>query len=121
MSVDIQYGKKCMLVVKFSDGMGIIILCFFYFGVVQWFIMMLGNMVWCFGEVCIGKWGIEMMYFEFKLVDEDVLLLEELLMLVYFIIDGVKQLIFCNLIDQVLKLLDKGVLVDLLFDGIYDD
>lgn len=52
--------------------------------------MMLGNMVWCFGEVCIGKWGIEMMYFEFKLVDEDVLLLEELLMLVYFIIDGVK-------------------------------
>lgn len=79
-----------MLVVKLSDGIGIIILCFFYFGVVQCIMMFSGNIVCCFGEVCIGKWGIEMMYFEFKLVDEDVFLVEELFMLVYFIIEGVK-------------------------------
>jgi len=71
MSADIQYGKKRMLVVKLSDGTGTITLRFFHFGAVQRSIMTPGNTVRCFGEVRTGKWGIEMMHPEFKLVDED--------------------------------------------------
>ena len=121
MSADIQYGKKRMLVVKLSDGTGTITLRFFHFGAVQRSIMTPGNTVRCFGEVRTGKWGIEMMHPEFKLVDEDAPITEESLTPVYPTTDGVKQLTLRNLTEQALQLLDKGALADLLPDGIYDD
>lgn len=52
--------------------------------------MMFGNELCCFGEICMGKWGLEMMYFEFKFIEVDIEELEEILILVYFIIEGVK-------------------------------
>ena len=120
-SADIQYGKKRMLVVKLSDGTGTITLRFFHFGAVQRTMMSPGNTVRCFGEVRTGKWGIEMMHPEFKLVDEDAPLAEESLTPVYPTTEGVKQLTLRNLTEQALALLDKGALADLLPEGMYDN
>ncbi|CAD5255696.1 ATP-dependent DNA helicase [Alteromonas sp. 38] len=120
-SADIQYGKKRMLVVKLSDGTGTITLRFFHFGAVQRTMMTPGNVIRCFGEVRTGKWGIEMMHPEFKLIDEDAPLEAESLTPVYPTTEGVKQLTLRNLTDQALKMLDKGALADLLPDGMYSD
>ncbi|ALM92349.1 ATP-dependent DNA helicase RecG [Alteromonas stellipolaris] len=120
-SADIQYGKKRMLVVKLSDGTGTITLRFFHFGAVQRTMMTPGNVIRCFGEVRTGKWGIEMMHPEFKLIDEDAPLEAESLTPVYPTTEGVKQLTLRNLTDQALKMLDKGALADLLPEGMYSD
>ncbi len=120
-SADIQYGKKRMLVVKLSDGTGTITLRFFHFGAVQRTMMTPGNVIRCFGEVRTGKWGIEMMHPEFKLIDEEAPLEAESLTPVYPTTEGVKQLTLRNLTDQALKMLDKGALADLLPEGMYSD
>jgi len=121
MNADIQYGKKRMLVVKISDGTGTITLRFFHFGAVQRTMMTPGNVVRCFGEIRTGKWGIEMMHPEFKVVDEDAPPIEESLTPVYPTTEGIKQLTLRNLTEQALALLDKGALTDLLPEGIYDN
>ena len=120
-SADIQYGKKRMLVVKLSDGTGTITLRFFHFGAVQRTMMTPGNVVRCFGEIRTGKWGIEMMHPEFKLVDESAPPSEESLTPVYPTTEGIKQLTLRSLTDQALVMLDKGALADLLPQGLYDN
>ncbi len=119
MSADIQYGKKRMLVVKLSDGTGTITLRFFHFGTLQRNMMTPGNELRCFGEIRTGKWGLEMMHPEFKLIEADTEELEETLTPVYPTTEGVKQLTLRNLTEQALAMLDKGALNDLLPDGMY--
>ena len=119
MSADIQYGKKRMLVVKHSDGTGTITLRFFHFGTLQRNMMTPGNELRCFGEIRTGKWGLEMMHPEFKLIEADTEELEETLTPVYPTTEGVKQLTLRNLTEQALAMLDKGALNDLLPDGMY--
>lgn len=119
MSADIQYGKKRMLVVKLSDGTGTITLRFFHFGALQRNMMTPGNELRCFGEIRTGKWGLEMMHPEFKLIEADTEELEETLTPVYPTTEGVKQLTLRNLTEQALAMLDKGALNDLLPDGMY--
>ena len=119
MSADIQYGKKRMLVVKLSDGTGTITLRFFHFGTLQRNMMTPGNELRCFGEIRTGKWGLEMMHPEFKLIEADTEELEETLTPVYPTTEGVKQLTLRNLTEQALAMLDKGALKDLLPDGMY--
>ena len=119
MSADIQYGKKRMLVVKLSDGTGTITLRFFHFGTLQRNMMTPGNELRCFGEIRTGKWGLEMMHPEFKLIEADTEEMEETLTPVYPTTEGVKQLTLRNLTEQALAMLDKGALNDLLPDGMY--
>ena len=119
MSADIQYGKKRMLVVKLSDGTGTITVRFFHFGTLQRNMMTPGNELRCFGEIRTGKWGLEMMHPEFKLIEADTEELEETLTPVYPTTEGVKQLTLRNLTEQALAMLDKGALNDLLPDGMY--
>ncbi|WP_321174027.1 ATP-dependent DNA helicase RecG [Alteromonas pelagimontana] len=116
---DIQYGKKRMLVVKVSDGTGTITLRFFHFGALQRTMLSPGNEVRCFGEIRAGKFGLEMMHPEFKLLDEDYTTVEETLTPVYPTTEGVKQLTLRSLSEQGLALLDKGALADLLPAGMY--
>ena len=119
MSADIQYGKKRMLVVKLSDGTGTITLRFFHFGTLQRNMMTPGNELRCFGEIRTGKWGLEMMHPEFKLIEADTEELEETLTPVYPTTEGVKQLTPRNLTEQALAILDNGALNYLLPDGMY--
>lgn len=118
-AADIQYGKKRMLVVKVSDGTGTITLRFFHFGALQRTMLTPGNEVRCFGEIRAGKWGLEMMHPEFKVIEDTELEVEDSLTPVYPTTEGVKQLTLRNLTEQALALLDKGALADLLPAGMY--
>lgn len=121
MSADIQYGKRRMLLVKVSDGSASITLRFFHFSAAQTKSLAVGNIIRAFGEVRTGKSNLEMMHPEYKIVDDpENTSLEESLTPVYPTTEGVKQLTLRNLTDQALKQLDKGALLELLPDGLYE-
>ena len=116
----VQFGRKRMLVVRINDGTGSISLRFFHFSAAQKNMLDKGQHVRCFGEVRTGKHGLEMMHPEFKLVDDEATsTVEESLTPVYPTTEGVKQLTLRNLTEQALKLLDNGVLNDILPPGLY--
>lgn len=121
MSADIQYGKRRMLLVKVSDGSASITLRFFHFSAAQTKSLAVGNIIRAFGEVRTGKSNLEMMHPEYKIVDDpENTSLEESLTPVYPTTEGVKQLTLRNLTEQALKQLDKGALLELLPDGLYE-
>ena len=120
MSSDIQYGRKRMLLVRVSDGTGTITLRFFHFSSAQVKSLENGATIRCFGEVRPGKFGLEMMHPEYKVVkNDDPASLEESLTPVYPTTEGVKQITLRNLTEQALALLNKGGLAELLPDGLY--
>lgn len=120
-SADIQYGRRRMLLVKVSDGSASITLRFFHFSVGQTKSLAVGNIIRAFGEVRTGKTSLEMMHPEYKIVDDpENMNLEESLTPVYPTTEGVKQLTLRNLTEQALKQLDKGALLELLPDGLYE-
>lgn len=121
MSSDIQYGRKRMLLVRVSDGTNTITLRFFHFSSAQVKSLENGATIRCFGEVRAGKFGLEMMHPEYKVVNtDDIANLEESLTPVYPTTEGVKQITLRNLTDQALGLLDKGGLAELMPDGLYE-
>ena len=120
-SSSVQFGRKRMLVVRINDGTGSLSLRFFHFTAAQKNMLDKGQHVRCFGEVCTGKHGLEMMHPEFKLVDEDSPnSVEDSLTPVYPTTEGVKQLTLRKLSEQALALLEKGVLDDILPNGLYE-
>ena len=121
MAADIQYGKRRMLLVKVSDGTATITLRFFHFSAAQTKSLAIGNTIRAFGEVRTGKSNLEMMHPEYKIVDDpENTSLEESLTPVYPTTEGVKQLTLRNLTEQALKQLDKGALLELLPNGLYE-
>jgi len=121
MSADIQYGKRRMLLVKVSDGTGSVTLRFFHFSAAQTKSLAMGNIIRAFGEVRTGKANLEMMHPEYKIVDDpENTSLEESLTPVYPTTEGVRQLTLRSLTEQALKQLDKGALLELLPNGLYE-
>jgi len=121
MSADIQYGKRRMLLVKVSDGSASVTLRFFHFSAAQTKSLAIGNIIRAFGEVRTGKVNLEMMHPEYKMVDDpENTSLEESLTPVYPTTEGVRQLTLRNLTEQALKQLDKGALLELLPNGLYE-
>jgi ATP-dependent DNA helicase RecG len=121
MSADIQYGKRRMLLVKVSDGTGSVTLRFFHFSAAQTKSLAIGNIIRAFGEVRTGKANLEMMHPEYKIVDDpENTSLEESLTPVYPTTEGVRQLTLRSLTEQALKQLDKGALLELLPNGLYE-
>lgn len=121
MSADIQYGKRRMLLVKVSDGCGSVTLRFFHFSAAQTKSLAIGNIIRAFGEVRTGKANLEMMHPEYKIVDDpENTSLEESLTPVYPTTEGVRQLTLRNLTEQALRQLDKGALLELLPNGLYE-
>jgi ATP-dependent DNA helicase RecG len=121
MSSDIQYGKRRMLLVKVSDGCGSVTLRFFHFSAAQTKSLAIGNIIRAFGEVRTGKANLEMMHPEYKIVDDpENMSLEESLTPVYPTTEGVRQLTLRNLTEQALRQLDKGALLELLPNGLYE-
>lgn len=120
MSSDIQFGRKRMLVVRISDSTGTLTLRFFHFSAAQKNSLEKGVTIRCFGEVRAGKFGLEMMHPEYKLVDLDQPApLQESLTPVYPATEGIRQITLRNLTDQGLSLLTKGGLAELLPEGLY--
>ena len=120
MSCDVQFGRKRMLIVRISDGTGTVTLRFFHFSAAQKNNLEIGKHIRCFGEVRAGKYGLEIMHPEYKVIKpEQTEHMEESLTPVYPTTEGVKQLTLRNLSEQALLLLQKGGLAELLPEGLY--
>lgn len=121
MSCDIQFGRKRMLVVRISDTTGTITLRFFHFSAAQKNNLENGTKIRAFGEVRAGKFGLEMMHPEYKLLSSEAPgQLEEALTPVYPATEGVKQATLRNLTEQALTYLKRGGLTELLPEGLYE-
>ncbi|MGQ8364287.1 ATP-dependent DNA helicase RecG [Glaciecola sp. 1036] len=122
VSADIKYGRKRMLVVKLADGTGGINLRFFHFSAAQLKGFTTGTTVRAFGEVRTGPSGLEMMHPEYKVVsDGSAAGMEESLTPIYPTTEGVNQLTLRKLSSQALTQLNKGALLDLLPQGLYNN
>ena len=120
MSCDVQFGRKRMLIVRMSDSTGTITLRFFHFSAAQKNSLEKGTHIRCFGEVRAGKYGLEIMHPEYKIISTDSSVqLAESLTPVYPSTEGVKQVTLRNLTEQALGLLDKGGLAELLPNDVY--
>lgn len=121
MSCDIQFGRKRMLVVRISDTTGTITLRFFHFSAAQKNNLENGTKIRAFGEIRAGKFGLEMMHPEYKLLNSEApKQLEEALTPVYPATEGVKQATLRNLTEQALTYLKRGGLAELLPEGLYE-
>jgi ATP-dependent DNA helicase RecG len=121
MSCDIQFGRKRMLVVRISDTTGTITLRFFHFSAAQKNNLENGTKIRAFGEIRAGKFGLEMMHPEYKLLNTEAKgQLEEALTPVYPATEGVKQVTLRNLTEQALTYLKRGGLAELLPEGLYE-
>lgn len=121
MSCEVTFGRTRMMLVRVSDDTGTVTLRFFHFNAAQKNSMVTGSVIRCFGEVRVGKFGLEMMHPEYKLLGESsAVVLEESLTPVYPTTEGIKQMTLRNLSNQALALLAKGGLAELLPEGLYN-
>jgi ATP-dependent DNA helicase RecG len=119
-SCEVTFGRTRMMLVRVGDDTGTVTLRFFHFNAAQKNSMETGSTIRCFGEVRLGKFGLEMMHPEYKLLGEgSAAVLEESLTPVYPTTEGVKQMTLRNLSSQALALLAKGGLAELLPEGLY--
>ncbi|MFC3095328.1 ATP-dependent DNA helicase RecG [Alteromonas sediminis] len=119
VNANIQYGKKRMLVVKLQDAADQITVRFFHFGKLQREAMTPGNTLRCFGEIKLGKVGLEMMHPEFTLLEDSNSPVEDTLTPVYPTTEGIRQGTLRALTEEALTRLANSTLTDLLPDGIY--
>ncbi|MGO1295707.1 MAG: ATP-dependent DNA helicase RecG [Vibrio sp.] len=119
--VDTTFGRRKMLTVKLSDGNGSITLRFFNFNAGMKNTFTDDRMVYAYGEIKRGQYGLEIVHPDYKFftpaTQPDV---EPNLTPVYPTTDGLRQAILRNLTDQALALLDKAAVQELLPSGLYD-
>ncbi|MGN4998849.1 ATP-dependent DNA helicase RecG [Aeromonas sp. 80P] len=113
-------GRRRMMVCRISDGTGTLTLRFFNFTAAQKNSLAAGRLIRCFGEVRLGKYGLEMAHPEYKLLGEEQAgQTEEALTPVYPTTEGLRQLTLRNLTDQALAQLDLYGVEELLPAGLY--
>ncbi|QCG49641.1 ATP-dependent DNA helicase RecG [Aeromonas schubertii] len=113
-------GRKRMLVCRISDGSGSITLRFFNFTAAQKNSLSAGRLMRCFGEIRPGKFGLEIIHPEYKLLGEEQAgQAEEALTPVYPTTEGLRQLTLRGLTDQALVLLAEHGVEELLPAGLY--
>ncbi len=90
---DIRFGRRRSLLVRISDGTGVLMLRFFHFSSTQQAAIKRGTRLRCYGEVRNGPTGYEMVHPEYKGVGEaDDAGLEERLTPIYPTTEGMHQL-----------------------------
>lgn len=117
---NIILSRRRMMVVTINDGTANMNLRFFNYSGAQTKNLCRGQAIRCFGEIKRGVDGFEIIHPEYKFLDQDNdVEVDETLTPVYPTTDGLKQLTLRNLTEQALTYLDKGMLTELLPDGLY--
>lgn len=105
---DISFGRRRSLLVYLSDGTGHITLRFFYFNAVQQRnLSQRSARIRCYGEVRLGKAGLEMIHPEYRFCHEP-LPIEESLTPIYPATEGLQQLSLRKLTAEALQFLQKN-------------
>ncbi|MGV3593553.1 MAG: OB-fold nucleic acid binding domain-containing protein, partial [Gammaproteobacteria bacterium] len=104
----VMFGKRRSLMVKVQDGTGVTTLRFFHFSAAQKDTLQTGARIRCYGEVRLGRSGIEMYHPEYQLLQHNApLALQDRLTPVYPATEGLQQNRLRSLITQVFTLLEK--------------
>jgi ATP-dependent DNA helicase RecG len=99
-------ARKRSLICHVSDGRHILMLRFFYFSKSQQQGFKPGQRIRCFGQVRLGRKGLEMIHPEYRLLsDEHVSNMEETLTAIYPTTEGLQQASWRKLMQQALTIL----------------
>ena len=89
---DIVFGKRRSLLCKIQDGTGVITLRFFHFSAAQKQRLVTGQTLRCYGEVTLGRGGLEIIHPEYQLIAPgQPLPSADYLTAIYPSIDGISQ------------------------------
>lgn len=114
MDVTITYGKRRTMTCQLADGTGKVTLRFFHFSMAQKNNLVKGEKLRCFGEVRLGRGGLEMVHPEYRHVQgNESLAVEEHLTPIYPTTEGLSQVMLRRLITQSLSLLEQGHVFEL--------
>ncbi len=107
-STDIHLGRRRSLLVRVSDGSGLLVLRFFHFSAAQKAALTVGVRLRCFGEVRNGPTGFEMIHPEYSRIDgHELPATEESLTPIYPTTEGMHQLTWRAMTDKALALLEE--------------
>jgi len=110
---DVAFGKRRSLAVRVTDGSGTITLRFYHFSAAQKNNLKKGVRIRCYGEARRGKAGLELYHPEYQFVDESKPFKTEAnLTPIYPSTDGLTQVRWRQLMDQVIALLKSGRALD---------
>jgi len=113
------YRGRRSLLVRISDGTGQLTLRFFYFSRQQEAQFKTGSRVSCFGDVRLGRGGVEMIHPEYRLLREDQdPVTSDRLTPVYSVTEGVQQGRLRNLVAQALAAMRASPPDELLPDAV---
>ena len=101
----VQFGRRRSLVSVISDGTGMLWMRLFHFRATQQRALSRGVKVHCFGEVRRGPKGLEMIHPEYRIVDDEHVVVEETLTPHYPATEGLHQLMLRSLTEQALAML----------------
>ena len=110
VSSRIQFGRRRSLHCVVQDNTGFINLRFFYFNASQKKSLATGKLIRCYGEVRMGRTGMEIYHPEYKIFsNSENLPIETALTPIYPATDGLQQSRLRNLIKQALDLMERSV------------
>ncbi len=105
---DVIFGRRRALLVRASDGTGLLSLRFFHFSSAQKNQLQNGQRLLCFGEIRPGPTGLEMVHPEYQLLQPGIAYEpEQTLTPWYSTTEGVQQLRIRDLVGQVLPYIDQ--------------
>lgn len=118
--VDTTFGRRKMLTVKISDGLGSITLRFFNFNAGMKNQFSEGRQVHAYGEIKRGMNGLEIIHpdYTFTAPDDTENDLPTTLTPVYPTTEGLRQITLRNLTDQALALVKKSAIQELIPPGL---
>ena len=115
-TVSMPKGGRTRLLCRLDDATGHVHVRFFYVNPIQFKTLKEGVRLRCYGEVRVGKLGLEMIHPEYTILDATTVLpVEENLTPVYPTTEGLSQLMWRKLTAQALQIVNQGgVLQDIL-------
>ncbi len=116
------YRGRRSLLVRLGDGSGQVTLRFFYFSRQQQAQFQPGTRVSCFGDVRLGRGGIEMIHPEYRLLrPEQNPVANDRLTPIYSVTEGVQQGRLRNLVEQALQRMARHPPAELLPADVLDE
>lgn len=112
---DLVFGRRRSLICRLQDNTGIITLRFFHFSNAQRQNLKLGSYLRCYGEVKLGRSGLELYHPEYQFLDHsEPLPQQQYLTAIYPATEGISQQRLRTIASQALALMKQHALIELL-------
>lgn len=105
LQTDVINSRRRIMICQISDGTAVLRLCFFYFSNAQQRALSQGVRVRCFGEIRYTSYGAEIVHPEYKIIDDEVIELDNTLTPTYPSTEGLQQRTIRRLCGEALSYL----------------